>query len=119
MLTHLTATIAVVAALSSVLWLLAPAYRSRMQANWLLLGISLALELAPQHSPWAADLAAALTEVAAIRVAAILIFRIVLHRTGWPVILTDVAFVGGYAVALVNLLIEVGVNVSGLIATSA
>jgi CRP-like cAMP-binding protein/small-conductance mechanosensitive channel len=119
MQTHLSLTIAVLTALSGVLWLLAPAYRARMQANALLLGIALALELSPQHPFWVTDLAAAFAEVAAIRVAAIVIFRIVLHRTGWPVILTDVAIVGGYAVALVNLLVEVGVNVSGLIATSA
>lgn len=116
---HLTITISVLAALSGVLWVLAPAYRSRMHANWLLLGVALALELAPNHPLWVGDLSAAFAEVVAIRVAAILIFRIVLHRTGWPVILTDVAIVGGYAIALINLLVEVGVNVSGLLATSA
>ena len=55
----------------------------------------------------------------AVRVAAILDFRVLLHRAGWPVILTDVVIVGGYAVVLLTLLVHVGVNVSGLIATSA
>jgi small-conductance mechanosensitive channel/CRP-like cAMP-binding protein len=116
---HPTATIAVLALLTGVLWLLAPAFRSRMHANGLLLAFALALEFWPQQPSWVGDWAVALAQVVAVRVAAILIFRLVLHRTRWPVILTDVVLVGGYAVVLLNLLVKVGVNVSGLIATSA
>lgn len=117
--TQLTAMVAILAALSGALWLLAPLYRSRMGPNWVLLAISIALGFIPQQPHWVEDLALALAEVVAVRVIAILIFRVVLHRAGWPIILTDVAIVAGYAVVFLNLLVHVGVNVSGLIATSA
>jgi len=117
--TQLTAMIAILAALSGALWLLAPVYRARLRPNWLLLSASIALGFIPQQPHWVEDLALALAEVVAVRVVAILIFRVVLHRAGWPIILTDVAIVGGYGVVLLSLLVHVGVNVSGLLATSA
>lgn len=119
MLTQLTELVAVLVVLSGGLWLFAPVYRARLRPNWLLLGASIVLELIPRHPAWVEDLALAVAEIVAVRVAAILIFRVLLHRAGWPVILTDVVIVGGYAVVLLTLLVHVGVNVSGLIATSA
>ncbi len=116
---QLVEIVAILAALSGLLWLFAPVYRARLRPNWLLLAASIALAFLPQQPHWVADLALALAEVVAVRVIAILIFRVVLHRAGWPIILTDVAIVGGYAVVLLDLLVRVGVNVSGLIATSA
>jgi small-conductance mechanosensitive channel/CRP-like cAMP-binding protein len=116
---QLAEMVAILAVLSGLLWLFAPVFRARLRPNWLLLGASLALGFLPREPHWVSDLAVALSEVVAVHVVAILIFRVVLHRTGWPVILTDVAIVGGYAVVLLNLLVHVGVNVSGVIATSA
>src|SRR5271165_505976 len=116
---QLAEMVAILAVLSGALWLFAPVYRARLRPNWLLLGASMALGFLPREPHWVSDLAVALSEVVAVHVVAILIFRVVLHRTGWPVILTDVAIVGGYAVVLLNLLVHVGVNVSGVIATSA
>jgi|ERR1051326_7796282 small-conductance mechanosensitive channel len=117
--TELTEIVAILAVLSGALWLFAPVYRPRLRPNWLLLGASLALGFLPQQPHWVEDLALALAEVVGVRVVAIVIFRVVLHRAGWPIILTDVAIVAGYAVVLLGLLVHVGVNVSGVIATSA
>ena len=117
--TQLAEMVAVLTVLSGALYLFAPVYRGRMRPNFLLLGAALTLGFLPQQPHWVEDLALALAEVVAVRVIAIVIFRVVLHRAGWPIILTDVAIVAGYAIVLVSLLIHVGVNVSGVIATSA
>ena len=99
---QLAEMVAVLAVLSGALWLFAPVYRSRLTPNWLLLGAAIALGFIPQQPHWLEDLALALAEVVAVRVIAILIFRVVLHRAGWPIILTDVAIVGGYVVVLLT-----------------
>src|SRR5438874_10942475 len=102
--TQLTEMVATLVLLSVALWLFAPVYRPRLRPNWLLLGASVVLGFLPRQPHWVEDLAIALAEVVAVRVVAILIFRVVLHRAGWPIILTDVAIVGGYAVVLLGLL---------------
>jgi small-conductance mechanosensitive channel/CRP-like cAMP-binding protein len=117
--TQLAITIGILAFASAVLWIVAPIYRPRLRPNWLLLAASLVMEFMPQHPDWVENLALAVAEVVAVRVVAIVIFRIILHRAGWPVILTDVAVVGGYAIVFITLLVRVGINVSGLLATSA
>ena len=115
----LTLIVAILGFLSAALWLLIPAYRPRLRANWILLAVAIALHLIPQRTNWGEDLAIAFTEVVGVRLIGLIVFRLVLHRAGWPVILTDVAIVGGYIIVLINFLMHVGVNVSGLLATSA
>jgi small-conductance mechanosensitive channel/CRP-like cAMP-binding protein len=111
--------VAILAFFTAVLWFVASPYRARLRANWILLAASFALHLAPQRAHWLEDIALALAELVAVRLVALVVFRLILHRAGWPVILTDVAIVGGYALVLISFLVHVGVNVSGLLATSA
>lgn len=116
---QLNAIIATLALLCGALWLFTPVYRSLLRPNWLLLGAALILEYIPRQPPWLGEVAMALAALVGVNVGATLLFRILLKRAGWPVILTDVAIVAGYAVVFLVLLVRVGVNVSGLIATSA
>jgi CRP-like cAMP-binding protein/small-conductance mechanosensitive channel len=107
------------AVLASVLWLFAPEYRSRLRVTWLLLSACFVLVLLPQRQPWMHEVALALAELAAVALFSIVLFRILFHRFGLPLIVSDLVVIVGYAVIALTLLARLGVNVSGLIATSA
>ncbi|MEP6537240.1 MAG: mechanosensitive ion channel family protein [Bryobacteraceae bacterium] len=107
------------AALGGVLWGLAREYRSRLRYSLVLLAACFVLLVLPQHQPWMHDAALALAQLIALHVFSILVFRILFHRFALPVIVSDIVVIVGYAVILLNLLAHLGVNVSGLIATSA
>jgi len=66
-----------------------------------------------------AAIAAALLELAAIQVAVVLIFGIILRRLQIPKFALETLIVSSYIAVLVHLLISVGVNISGVFTTSA
>jgi len=107
------------AMLAGLLWGLARQYRSRLRYSIVLLAACFVLLALPQRQPWMHDAALALAQLIALHVFSILFFRILFHRFGLPVIVSDIVVIVGYAVIVLSLLARLGVNVSGLIATSA
>ena len=107
------------AAIAGLLWGLAGQYRSRLRYSVLLLAACFVLLALPQRQPWMHEAALALAQLVALHVLSILLFRILFHRFGLPVIVSDIVVIAGYVVVVLNLLARLGVNVSGLIATSA
>ncbi len=107
------------AAIAGLLWGLARQYRSRLRFSILLLAACFVLLALPQRQPWMHEAALALAQLVALHVLSILLFRILFHRFGLPVIVSDIVVIAGYAVIILTLLARLGVNVSGLIATSA
>lgn len=108
-----------VAVLSGVVAALLSEARSRMKYTALLLCASLLFAWLPGRTPWMDQAAIALAELAALHLFTILIFRVALRRFELPVIVSDFVVIAGYAVVLLTLLAKLGVNVPGLIATSA
>src|SRR4051812_43867684 len=107
----------------AALWGFVREYRSRLRYTFLLLVACFVLLLLPrflpQSQPWMHEGALALAELVAVHVVSILLFRMLFHRFGLPVIISDIVVIAGYAVVSLTLLAHLGVNVSGLIATSA
>src|SRR4051812_20128249 len=107
----------------AALWGFVREYRSRLRYTFLLLVACFVLLLLPrflpQSQPWMHEGALALAELVAVHVVSILLFRMLFHRFGLPVIVSDIVVIAGYAVVALTLLARLGVNVSGLIATSA
>lgn len=68
---------------------------------------------------WPAEVARALLSIAGIQLAVLVLFVVLLKKLRLPRFVGDMTSVIGYAVVLLNLLSRLGVNVTGLIATSA
>src|SRR5258708_4532201 len=120
--TELGWTLLGLAACSIPLWKLAPPDRRRMRFVWALSVLALALWLAAglASAPrWIAEADLALVEVIALHVAAVLLFRVILKRLETPRILVELAIGAGYAAIAIGLLTRGGVNLTGLVATSA
>ncbi len=107
---------------SIVLWRLAPAERRRVRFIW---GLSLAAALLwlatrlPDAPRWIAEVDWAIAEIIVLHLAVIILFHIVLGRLKLPRILSDIVVGGGYIAILLGLLTRIGVNLTGIIATSA
>src|SRR5882724_5202829 len=109
-------------ACSIPLWRLAPGERRRIRFVWALSVVALALWLVggvPAAPRWVAEADLALVEIIALHLAAVVIFRVVLKRLETPRILVELLIGAGYAAIVVGLLTRVGVNLTGLVATSA
>jgi small-conductance mechanosensitive channel/CRP-like cAMP-binding protein len=103
-----------------------PVDRRRISAIWAFAGlavltfaISLAPTLEPRQRLVAAETARAFSEIAAIQFASLLLIQVILRRFALPRIASDLFAGLGYLLVLLNLLARLGVNVTGLIATSA
>ncbi len=116
---QLTWGLVALAVLAGLLWGLSREYRSRLRYSVLLLAACFVLLALPQRQPWMHEAAVALAQLVALHVLSILLFRILFHRFGLPVIVGDIVVIAGYVVIVLSLLARIGVNVSGLIATSA
>ncbi|HTM47205.1 MAG TPA: mechanosensitive ion channel family protein [Bryobacteraceae bacterium] len=109
-------------AVSLLLWRLAPAERRRIRFIWLWSLITLSLWLlaaAPAAPRWIGETVVALEQVIGLHVAAVILFRVILGRWPAPRILMEVAIGIGYVTIVLSLLTRVGVNLTGIIATSA
>jgi CRP-like cAMP-binding protein/small-conductance mechanosensitive channel len=105
---------------SLLLWWLAPAERRRIRFAWMLSLAALLLWLcsrAPGAPAWIAESALAIEKVIGLHLAAVLMFRVILRRV--PSILIELTIGAGYIVIILDLLARVGVNLTGIIATSA
>jgi small-conductance mechanosensitive channel/CRP-like cAMP-binding protein len=71
------------------------------------------------EAPWMLEAAWALAELAGVHLVAILLFHILLRRWRPPEIAADLAIGAAYILIFFALLSRVGVNITGLIATSA
>jgi small-conductance mechanosensitive channel/CRP-like cAMP-binding protein len=106
-------------ALSALVWLLVGESRSRIKYTWFLICGAILLALVPHPQSWMREVAVALAELAALHLLTVLFFRFILRRLELPVIISDFAVIAVYAVVLLSLLAHLGVNLAGLIATSA
>src|SRR5439155_6394363 len=68
---------------------------------------------------WIVESARAIEKVIGLHLAAVLLFRVILRRLRVPSILIELAIGAGYIVIILDLLARVGVNLTGIIATSA
>jgi small-conductance mechanosensitive channel len=104
------------------LWRLAPSERRRIRFVWALCVLALLFWLLagmPSAPRWIIEATLALEEVIGLHLAAILLFRVMLRRFETPRILVELLIGAGYAAIIVGLLTRVGVNLTGLMATSA
>ncbi len=110
---------------SLALWAAVPD-RSRLRVTWGLLALWVAVwtsTLLP--AIWrpadvvTASTAVALIELAAIQIAVVLIFDLLLRRIHIPKLAVETLIVAAYVAVLFHLLLKVGVNVTGIFATSA
>jgi CRP-like cAMP-binding protein/small-conductance mechanosensitive channel len=107
---------------SMLLWPLAPQERRRIGFVWALSAAALVLWLTAglRSSPlWIVETARAILELIGLHLAVVFVFRVVLKRWPTPRILSDLIIGVGYAAILIALLTRVGVNLTGIIATSA
>jgi CRP-like cAMP-binding protein/small-conductance mechanosensitive channel len=107
---------------SMLLWWLAPAERRRIRFACGLSVVALLLWLSaglPQAPAWIAESALALEKVIGLHLAAVLLFRVILRRFHVPGILIELTIGAGYIAILLDLLARVGVNLAGIVATSA
>ena len=107
---------------SLALWQLAPGERRRIRFVWAIAAVALALWLISglASAPlWITEAALALEQVMGLHLAVVLLFYVILRRLSVPGILVDLTVAAGYAAILIALLTRVGVNLTGIIATSA
>lgn len=107
---------------SLLLWRLAPVERRRLRFAWALTALALVLWLisgAPMAPRWIAEAVIAIEQVIGLHLAVVLLFYVILRRLRIPGILVDLTVAAGYAAIVVALLTRVGVNLTGIIATSA
>ena len=101
---------------------LAPAEGRRIGFVWTLSLAALLLWLAaglPSSPRWVIETTRALLELIGLYLAAVLLFHVILKRWRAPRILSDLIIGAGYLAILIALLTRVGVNLTGIIATSA
>src|SRR5262249_55513691 len=107
---------------SMLLWWLAPAERRRVRFASGLWVVALLLWLSsglPRAPAWIAESALALEEVVGLHLAAVLLFRVILNGLRVPSIVIELTIGVGYSAIILDLLGRVGVNLTGIIATSA
>jgi CRP-like cAMP-binding protein/small-conductance mechanosensitive channel len=105
-----------------LLWPLAPQERRRIGFVWALSAAALVLWLTaglPSSPRWIAETARAILELIGLHLAVVFLFQVILKRWRAPRILSDLIIGVGYAAILIALLTRVGVNLTGIIATSA
>lgn len=107
---------------SLLLWRLAPGERRRIRFVWSLWVVALLLWLIATFlapPPWIAEALTALEQVIALHIAVIILFHLILKRLRTPRILIELIIGAGYAAILLVLLTRTGVNLTGVLATSA
>jgi CRP-like cAMP-binding protein len=107
---------------SMLLWQFLPAERRRIRFAWALSVVAFVLWLAariPAAPRWIAESALAIEEVVGLHLAALLLFRVMLRRFRVPSILIELSIGAGYIAIVLDLMARTGVNLTGIIATSA
>ncbi len=108
--------------LSLLVWHSVPAARRRIRFVWALLLASLLLWFTATLSSaplWIRPAELALEELVALHLVVMLVFYVALRRFRIPRILSDLAIGCGYGAIILGMLMQVGVNLTGIIATSA
>lgn len=113
-------------AIAAILWKPLQRERNRVRSAFGLLFLWGAATLfATAFARWgteagvAREVARTLLIMAAIQIGSLLVFEIGLHRVRLPKFASEIAVVAAYAIALFQLLNRLGVNATGLFATSA
>lgn len=107
-------------ATSLVLWVVRATSHRQIKSSWIYcaLGITLWL-LYPAPAGIGAALALAFTELAVLQLAVAALDVLVLTRFNAPRFVSEILLAGGYIVVLIAVPAHVGLNITGLIATSA
>lgn len=112
-------------ACSLALWKIARE-RARLRTAWVFLslwaGIWITTFLPSNWLPSGsvvAEVSLALVELAALLVSVVVVFDLLLRKAHVPKFVTEVALVAGYVAIVFHLLFNLGVNVTGIFATSA
>ncbi len=100
--------------------------RARLRGAWMFLGlwaaIRLVMLLAPDWLPGATviePVSLALVELAAVLIAVVVVADVILRQLALKKFIVEIAIVAGHIIVLIHLLFELGVNVTGIFATSA
>ncbi len=110
---------------TAILWWATRVETRRVRSIWVQLGLAAAIWLLAESDTrvagavWPIEVAVAFLEIAGIQVFVVFLSAALSRRFRMPRFLGDMSAVVGYAAVLVNLLSRLGVNVTGLIATSA
>ena len=112
-------------ACSLALW--KPAHeRTRVRAAWGFLTLWAAVSISTfLPAAWLPatnvidDVSLSLLELAAVQVAVVIIFDLILRKVHLPKFASEILIVAGYVAIIFNLLYRLGVNVTGIFATSA
>lgn len=112
-------------ALSAVLWTLTQEHsRLRTTGGFLIIWAAVWMDsLLPAtwrpESPVLHELSLALIELAALQVAVVIVFDLLLRKVQLPKFAHEILIVAGYVAIVFSLLYKLGVNVTGIFATSA
>jgi small-conductance mechanosensitive channel/CRP-like cAMP-binding protein len=107
-------------ALSVVLWIARAASHRQITSSWVYCGLGLTLWLLyPVPTGVGAALALAFTELAVLQLAVAALDVLILTRYNAPRFVHEILLAGGYIAVLIAVPAHVGMNITGLIATSA
>jgi len=116
------AALPVLACASLVVWRIAPPARRRVRFVCALLVTTVLLrlcEMLPAAPRWIRESEIAFEELIVLHLVVIVVFHVALSRFRAPRILSDLAIGAGYVAVFLTTLTRVGVNLTGIIATSA
>jgi small-conductance mechanosensitive channel/CRP-like cAMP-binding protein len=107
-------------ALSLVLWIVRAASHRQIKSSWVYCGLGLTLWLLyPVPTGIGAALALAFTELAVLQLAVAALDVLILTPYNAPRFVGEILLAGGYIVVVIAVPAHVGMNLTGLIATSA
>ncbi len=106
--------------LSLILWIGGAASRRQIRSSWVYCGLAVVLWLLyPSGTGTGAALATAFTELTVLQLIVTALDVTLLKRLNAPKFVGEVLIAGGYMAVVFSLLAHVGLNVTGLITTSA
>src|SRR5580704_5315915 len=106
--------------LSLVLWIGRAASRRQIRSSWVYCGVAVTLWLLyPAGMGAGAAMASAFTELAVLQLGVAALEITLLKRVNAPKFVGEILTAGGYMAVLFSLLAHIGLNVTGLITTSA
>jgi len=105
---------------SLVLWVVRATSHRQIKSSWIYCGIGITLWLLyPAPTGLGAALALAFTELAVLQLAVAALDVLLLTRYNAPRFISEILLAGGYIVVLIAIPARVGLNITGIIATSA
>lgn len=105
---------------SIAIWIARAATQRQLRSIWVYCGLGLLLWAAyPSGTGMGAAIALAFAELAGLTLLVVTLETVLLRRMRAPKFLSEILIAGGYVAIIFSMLAHVGLNVTGLIATSA